>query len=232
MIRQTICILTLFFTLFTSAQAQKDNNNKKSKTEKKLESLKDSASYAMGISIGQTLSIRYPTMDIDLVVKGLTEAFATKDTLMPPEKISGIVLAFTKLQARAQSMENKLEGEKFLRENADRDSVVKRASGLQYIILRQGTGPIPVIGNRVKVHYRGTLINGKEFDNSYKRGQPAEFDITGVIKGWAEALQIMPAGSKYKLFIPSEMAYGESGMGVMVPPSSVLIFEVELLEVL
>jgi FKBP-type peptidyl-prolyl cis-trans isomerase len=126
---------------------------------------------------------------------------------------------------------NKKEGQEFLIANKTKEGVVTLPSGLQYKILTEGTGPKPTAAESVSCNYRGTLINGKEFDSSYKRGQPATFPVNGVIKGWTEALQLMPVGSKWQLFIPSELAYGERGAGADIGPGSTLIFEVELLSI-
>src|SRR6185436_367742 len=123
---------------------------------------------------------------------------------------------------------NKAESDTWLAENAKKEGVLKTASGLQYQIVTEGTGPKPTTTDTVQVHYRGTLTSGNEFDNSYKRGEPAEFPVTGVIKGWTEALQLMPVGSKWQLYIPSDLAYGERGTGRDIGPNSTLIFDVEL----
>lgn len=224
-----LCLIAAVLIL-APANAQKEKE--KSKAQRKLETLRDSASYAMGYSVGQTLSARYPGMDIDLITKGLYEAFGADTAIIKPEKINSLVTTFLKQQAKIQAITNREEGVKFLKENAGREGVIKTETGLQYIILKQGAGEKPLDGNRVKVHYVGTLLNGKEFENSYTRGQPAEFDINAVIKGWTEALKLMSAGSKFKLFIPAELAYGENGMGSTIPPSSTLIFEIELLAIL
>jgi FKBP-type peptidyl-prolyl cis-trans isomerase FklB len=226
MANKLLCLVAALL-IFTSANAQKD----KSKSEKKLETLKDSASYAMGYSVGQTLSTNYPGMELDLIIKGLNDAFGADTARIKPEAINSLIKTFLKQQAKIQAMTNREVGEKFLKENATKDNVIKTGSGLQYIILKQGIGEKPLDGDRVKVHYIGTLLNGKEFENSYK-GQPAEFNIAEVIKGWAEALKLMPVGSKFKLFVPAELAYGEYGMGNTIPPASTLIFELELLAIL
>lgn len=215
--------------LFTSLHAQKDNS--KDLLPKKLEALRDSASYAMGVSIGQTLVSRYGSMNADLIAKGLVDAFGTNDTLMKAEAISALLNSYTKQQPRIQLIGNRDAAERFLKENARKEGVIKTASGLQYIILKQGNGEMPLPGNKVKVNYIGTLLNGKEFENSYKRGQPEEFELTAVIKGWAEALQLMQVGSKFKLFIPAELAYGDNGDGAAITPASLLIFELELLQI-
>jgi FKBP-type peptidyl-prolyl cis-trans isomerase len=129
------------------------------------------------------------------------------------------------------SDKNKKEGEVFLAENKSKEGVVTLPDGLQYKILKAGDGPKPSASDKVKCNYRGTLINGKEFDSSYKRNEPVTFPVNGVIKGWVEALQMMPVGSKWQLFIPSDLAYGERGAGADIEPNSTLIFEVELLSI-
>jgi FKBP-type peptidyl-prolyl cis-trans isomerase FklB len=126
---------------------------------------------------------------------------------------------------------NKAEGEKFLADNKKKEGIKTTASGLQYKVIKDGTGKTPKATDTVSTHYRGTLISGKEFDSSYKRGEPAEFPVNGVIKGWTEALQLMKEGAKWQLFIPSELAYGERGAGQDIGPNSTLIFDIELLSV-
>uniref|UniRef100_UPI000F8DADA1 FKBP-type peptidyl-prolyl cis-trans isomerase n=1 Tax=Gynurincola endophyticus TaxID=2479004 RepID=UPI000F8DADA1 len=126
---------------------------------------------------------------------------------------------------------NKEQGQQFLSENAKREGVITLPSGLQYEVVKMGEGSKPVITDKVKVHYKGTLIDGKEFDSSYKRGTPLEFRVNGVIKGWVEALLLMPAGSIWKLYMPSELAYGDQQAGPLITPGSTLVFDVELLEV-
>ncbi|MBQ4018492.1 MAG: FKBP-type peptidyl-prolyl cis-trans isomerase, partial [Paludibacteraceae bacterium] len=133
--------------------------------------------------------------------------------------------------SRLKFGETKADGEKFLQENALREEVKVTDSGLQYEVLVQGKGPKPTAESTVKVHYEGTLIDGTVFDSSYQRGEPIEFPLSGVIKGWTEGLQLMPVGSKYKLYIPYELGYGERGAGQSIPPYSALIFTVELLEI-
>jgi FKBP-type peptidyl-prolyl cis-trans isomerase FklB len=134
-------------------------------------------------------------------------------------------------EAQKAAVKNKTEGEAFLAANKDKEGVVTLPSGLQYKILTTGTGPKPTASDSVKCNYRGTLINGTEFDSSYKKGQPVTFGVGQVIKGWTEALQLMPVGSKWQLFIPSSLAYGERGAGAEIGPNSTLIFEVELISI-
>jgi len=226
-----VFVALLFFNV-VNAQKDKNKNKEKDKESFKLETLKDSAGYAIGYNVGQTMVTRFAGIDIATVIKGLTDAYTNTDTLVPIDQIGALINAYSKQASKIQGAEAKVAGEKFLKENAGKPGVITTASGLQYLVLKLGTGPKPVIGNKVRVNYSGTLLNGKEFDNSYKRGQPADFDITGVIQGWTEALQLMPVGSKYRLFIPSDLAYGPNGMSGVIPPNSVLIFEVELLAIL
>jgi FKBP-type peptidyl-prolyl cis-trans isomerase FklB len=226
MMNKLLCIVAGVL-IFTSVNAQKE----RTKNEKKLGTLKDSASYAMGYSIGQTLSANYPAMELDLILKGLADAFVADTAIIKSQTVSSLIKSFLKEQPKIQAMTNREAGEKFLKENATKENVIKTGSGLQYIILKQGDGEKPLEADRVRVHYIGRLLNGKEFENSYK-GKPAEFNLNEVIKGWGEALKLMPVGSKFKLFIPAELAYGEDGMDNTIPPSSTLIFELELLAIL
>jgi FKBP-type peptidyl-prolyl cis-trans isomerase FklB len=176
--------------------------------------------------------------DPALLARGLKDGATGGKTLLTDEEAQAAIKAVQEevgkqQQEKTQKEEavNKKEGEDFLAANKGKDGVVTLPSGLQYKILTAGTGPKPTASDTVVCNYRGTLINGKEFDSSYKRGQPATFPVGGVIKGWTEALQLMPAGSKWQLFIPSSMAYGERGAGADIGPDATLIFEVELLSI-
>ena len=177
-------------------------------------------------------------VDPDILLQGLKDALAGGKSLLTDDEAKA---ALTALQADVSKRQqeqmqvageaNKKEGEAFLAANKTKEGVVTLPSGLQYKILKQGTGPKPTASDSVVCNYRGTLINGTEFDSSYKRGQPATFPVGQVIKGWTEALQLMPVGSKWQLFIPSEMAYGPRGPGADIGPNATLIFEVELLSI-
>jgi len=168
----------------------------------------------------------------------LKDALADGKTLMTEEE-SRAAIAELQAESRKKQEEkmqlagdaNKKEGEAFLEANKTKEGVVTLPSGLQYKILQAGTGPIPTSADSVVCNYRGTLINGKEFDSSYKRGQPATFPVSGVIKGWTEALKLMPVGSKWQLFVPADLAYGARGAGPDIGPNSTLIFEVELISI-
>jgi len=199
---------------------------------------KDKVSYAIGMNIGTNLHRQSIEVDPNLVRQGLEDAQAGGKTLLSEDEAHA---ALTELQTdiRKKQQEkmqqageaNKKEGDAFLAANKAKAGVVALPSGLQYKILTSGTGPKPTAGDSVVCNYRGTLLDGKEFDSSYKRGQPATFPVGGVIKGWTEALQLMPVGSKWQLFIPSDLAYGERGTGADIGPNATLIFEVELLSI-
>jgi len=199
---------------------------------------KDKVSYAIGMNVGSTLHRQGVDIDPKVLQQGLQDALAGGKTLLSEEEERAVL---TELQAdmRKKQQEkmqqageaNKKDGEAFLAANKNKDGVVTLPSGLQYKVITTGTGPKPTASDSVVCNYRGTLIDGKEFDSSYKRGQPATFPVSGVIKGWTEALQLMPVGSKWQLFVPSELGYGERGTGADIGPNATLIFEVELLSI-
>lgn len=199
---------------------------------------KDSVSYTIGTDIARSLDKIKDQIDFDMLVKGMRDRLTGKELLIQKEasreimrKFSEKMMARQKLEASKAGAKNLAAGSKFLEKNKENKDVVVTASGLQYQVIKQGEGPQPVKTDKVKVHYKGTLINGTEFDSSFKRGKPASFPVTGVIKGWTEALLLMKTGSKYKLFIPPELAYGKVGSRPNIEPDSTLIFEVELLAI-
>lgn len=199
---------------------------------------RDRNSYMIGMNFGNQLKNIEDQVDLDVVMSGLQDAFGGNDTKLTNEEAQQISNDFrAKLQeiqqqkVAAMGEENSTKGAAFLVENKDKDGVKSTESGMQYQVIREGNGPKPTANDRVKVHYLGTLIDGTKFDSSYDREAPAEFPLNGVIKGWTEGLQLMGVGSKYKLFIPGELAYGPEGSGP-IPPNSTLVFEVELLEIL
>ena len=203
-----------------------------------LKTQKDKISYALGMNFGTNLGRQFVDVDPTILLQGLKDGLAGSKSLLTEEEARALL---TQLQEdlRKQQAEkaqhiggtNKAEGEAFLAANKTKEGVVTLPSGLQYKILKQGAGPKPSASDSVVCNYRGTLIDGKEFDSSYKRGQPATFPVGGVIKGWTEALQLMPVGSKWQLFLPSDLAYGERGAGADIGPNATLIFEVELLSI-
>jgi FKBP-type peptidyl-prolyl cis-trans isomerase len=161
----------------------------------------------------------------------LKDQLAGGDGLLTDEEAQSILTKATKEARENMEANNKKEGEAFLATNKSKEGVVTLPSGLQYKVEKQGDGPKPLPTDTVECNYRGTLIDGKEFDSSYKRGRPATFPVGGVIKGWTEVLQLMPVGSKYKVFIPSELAYGPRGAGAVIGPNETLIFDIELLSI-
>ncbi|MDW7690906.1 FKBP-type peptidyl-prolyl cis-trans isomerase [Flammeovirgaceae bacterium SG7u.111] len=189
-------------------------------------------SYSFGVSLASGMGEQglLDSLDVDVMFKAFEDVQAGSPKITPADANAALEQYMMKVQM-AKVEEMKAEGTKFLAENAKKEGVTTLPSGLQYIILEEGDGPMPAASDRVTTHYAGKLINGKEFDSSYKRGEPATFPVNGVISGWTEALQLMKTGSKWRLFIPSELGYGERGAGRDIPPYSVLIFEVELISI-
>ncbi len=197
-----------------------------------LKDQKDKVSYSIGLQIGFNLSRQKVDISTDVLAAGIKDALAGKPQLNP-DQIKEVMATFEKDMEQKQKEageKNKTEGAKFLEDNKKKEGVKTTASGLQYKVLKDGNGAQPKATDTVTVNYRGTLINGTEFDSSYKRGQPATFPVNGVIKGWTEALQLMKVGSKYQLFIPSTLAYGERAVSPDLGANSTLIFEVELMD--
>jgi FKBP-type peptidyl-prolyl cis-trans isomerase FklB len=203
-----------------------------------LKDKKEKVSYSIGVDIGNTMKKQSIDIDPDVLAKGLKDAFSGGKTLMTEQEVTETLNGLrTEMMAKQQERmkeageKNKKEGEAFLAENKKKEGVVTLPSGLQYKVITEGTGKMPKLTDTVTVNYKGTLIDGTEFDSSYKRGQPATFPVNGVIPGWTEALQLMKEGSKWQVFIPSNLAYGERGAGNQITPNAVLIFDVELISV-
>tara|TARA_R110000787_G_scaffold8220_4_gene27480 strand:+ start:119474 stop:120250 length:777 start_codon:yes stop_codon:yes gene_type:complete len=202
-----------------------------------LESEEQKVSYIMGLNIGSQINTDDLNFDIDAFNTGIKDALASAEPRLTEEETQSVIEAFqAKLTARQEtaakvvSEANLKEGDAFLAEKAKTEGVVVLDSGLQYKIIEEGTGSVPTAEDTVEVHYRGTLINGTEFDSSYKRGVPAQFGVTQVIPGWVEALQLMKEGAKWELYIPPALAYGPGGTGGLIGPNQTLIFEVELVK--
>lgn len=207
--------------------------------KRELKTQKDKVSYAIGLDMGNSLKKNELDVDPNILVQAVKDVLSGGKPLMTEQEARATIMAVQKdMQARQQAKakdlgeKNKKEGEAFLARNKAKSEVKTLESGLQYKVLTAGKGKSPKASDTVTVNYRGTLIDGTEFDSSYKRGQPATFPVGGVIKGWTEALQLMKEGSKWQLFIPADLAYGESGTpGGPVGPNAVLLFEVELLSI-
>ena len=198
----------------------------------------DRMSYSIGVEFAKNYKRMGVTLNVDLLLRGMTDEIAGKKLLLDEDALREALMAFQAEARRAQlaamqqgAEKNQKEGEAFLAENKAKPGVVTTASGLQYKILKAGTGKKPTDADTVECHYRGTLINGTEFDSSYARGQPATFPVSGVIPGWTEALKLMPVGSKWQLFVPAALGYGARGAGGEIGPNATLLFEVELLRV-
>jgi FKBP-type peptidyl-prolyl cis-trans isomerase FklB len=203
-----------------------------------LKTQKERTSYAIGADIGNMLSRQPVDIDVDSFLKGASDVLNKKKLLLTDQELRDILTGLqkdmmAKQEERMKTMgeKNKKDGAAFLAENKKKEGVKTLPSGLQYKVIKEGTGKVPKATDTVTTNYRGTLIDGTEFDSSYKRGQPATFPVNGVIKGWTEALQLMKTGSKWQLFVPSDLAYGDKGAGPQIGPNAVLIFEVELLSV-
>jgi len=204
--------------------------------QEKPASLEQRASYAIGFNLGSALKEQGVEADLPYIRQGVADGLKGDSQLLSDEEMQSTMTEFqSQIQERQaklreeQGSVNEEKGKAFLTDNASREGVQTTASGLQYEIVEQGNGPKPTAADTVTVHYRGTLIDGKQFDSSYDRGQPATFPLNRVIPGWTEGLQLMNVGSKYKLFIPSELGYGANGAGADIGPHATLIFDVELI---
>ena len=230
--RLVICLIVLVVLLpFLSLATDQDKA-----TEAELKSFAEKIRYVLGQEIGSSFKESPVEIDIDIFMQGMNDSMQGRKSLLDADETNQIKQEFSRqvqqsrqTQMSALSEKNRAEGAAFLAANKNKEGVVTTASGLQYKVLKKGDGPKPQNNDKVTVHYRGTLLDGTEFDSSYKRGKPATFQVNGVIRGWTEALQLMNVGSKYQLFIPSDLAYGTRGAGRKIGPNSTLIFDVELL---
>jgi FKBP-type peptidyl-prolyl cis-trans isomerase len=243
-------VLLVFLALFACScgKTQSEKSEpvaKKEITAADLKTEDEKVSYSLGYSMGQNFKKDEMTVDLALFQQGVEDGFVGGEQVLSDDEIRKTMMAFQqKMRAKRQAeyrkrMEerkeegkvNKEKGEAFLEENKSKEGVVTTESGLQYKILKEGTGASPKATDTVKCNYRGTTIDGEEFDSSYQRGEPATFALNRVIKGWTEGLQLMKEGGKWQFFVPSELAYGERGAGQNIGPNEVLVFEVELLEI-
>ena len=204
-----------------------------------LKTQSQKASYAIGMNIGKNLKRDSVEVDPAVLVRGLRDALAGNKLLLTDDEAKAALTALQsevrakeEAKIKAAAVENKKTGDAFLAANKTKEGVVTLPSGLQYKVIKEGTGPKPAAEDTVLCHYRGTLVDNTEFDSSYKRGEPLKIPVGGVIKGWTEAIQLMPVGSKWQLFIPSDLAYGDRGApGSPIGPNSTLVFEVELISI-
>ncbi len=206
--------------------------------KRSLGTQKEKISYGIGVGVARNLKMQEIQVDLDAVMQGMKDTLSGGKLLITETDLQKTMTDFQsgltqkQLQARqAEAEKNKKEGEVFLAANAAKQGVVTLPSGLQYKILKAGDGRKPTAADAVECHYRGYLIDGTEFDSSYQRGTPSTFKVTGVIPGWTEALKLMPVGSKWQLFVPSQLAYGAAGAGRTIGPNATLVFEVQLLAV-
>ena len=204
------------------------------KGEAKLDTDKSKYSYTIGVQFAQQIKQQNIDLDIDATVQALKDILSGKDSKLSDEQMNAAMLSLQELQQKvtaAIAEKNKKEGEAFLAENKKKKGIKTLDNGIQYKIITAGKGKKPKATDTVVVHYRGTLIDGTEFDSSYSRGQPAEFPVNRVIKGWQEVLPLMPTGSKWTVFIPSDLAYGSRGTRGPIGPNATLVFDIELLEI-
>jgi FKBP-type peptidyl-prolyl cis-trans isomerase FklB len=230
----------IFFLVIAAVCFQCDGQNKKTTTASAsgvaLKNKADSVGYSLGYNLGEFLKANgvkdLPAdVNVELMVKAVKLALSNEKSPLTREQCSMAINSFVENKRTESVSKNKETGAKFLEENKKKPGVVALPSGLQYQVITMGTGPKPTANDRVQVHYHGTLIDGTVFDSSMDRGEPIVHNANGFIAGWNEALLLMPTGSKWKLFIPSDLAYGDAGAGPQIPPGSTLIFDIELLKV-
>ena len=222
----------LCFQLFAQSKKKSAAKPKGNSVPVKLVSQTDSLSYSIGIMVaGFYKQQGITSINTDLVNRAIQDKMKGDNTILNEQQCNQVVMNYIEKAKAEKAAAAKMQGQAFLAENKTKPGVVTTASGLQYLILKDGSGPKPAVTDKVKCDYEGKLIDGTIFDSSIKSGKPIEFAVNGVIKGWTEALQLMNTGSKWRLFIPSELAYGDQQMGTDIKPGSTLIFDVDLLEI-
>lgn len=237
-LKKSFVVMAMLCLISTGVACAQSEESAEGSTGEALDTLEQRASYAIGMNMAQGMKSQDVPIDLDLLIQGLRDSFAGEDTRLSPQEMQQALQEFQQMmmqrqqEARAaQGATNQQEAEAFFAENKDNEGVVTTDSGLQYMVMEEGDGPKPTASDRVTVHYKGTLLDGTEFDSSYNRGQPATFPVSGVIQGWQEAIPLMSVGSKYKLWIPPDLAYGAQGQGPVIGPNQTLVFEVELLSI-
>jgi FKBP-type peptidyl-prolyl cis-trans isomerase len=226
---KALVLLALLSTLIACEQKEEIQTEAAAATS--LATDADRFSYALGMIVGERVLKQYDDVDYELLIEGMKAQHQAQETLLTIEEAAAALTAFAEKQFAEQTEGNKMKGASYLAENARKEGVMVTDSGLQYSVMTQGDGAKPLATDQVTVHYRGTLIDGTEFDSSYSRGEPASFGLNQVIPGWTEGVQLMNVGSKYLFVIPSELGYGERGAGGAIGPHETLIFEVELIEI-
>ncbi len=226
--KKILIVLLVLFFVFGTAYA-----------EDKFKTKQEKIGYAIGMNIGTNMLQQKVDVDADQLAAGLHAVLKGEKTVLTQEEMGQILTAYQQemqmkqmAEMAAEAAKNEKLAQEYLENNGKQDGVVTLESGLQYKIIKAGTGASPKAESKVQVHYRGTLLDGTEFDSSYKRGEPASFPVNGVIPGWTEALQLMKEGAKWQLVIPASLAYAERGAPPMIPPNATLIFDVELLKIL
>jgi FKBP-type peptidyl-prolyl cis-trans isomerase len=229
---RTTLVLSLSIAVLAACQAPAGSGTAT------LDTNDQKASYGIGLNMGSQLGAAESHIDMDALIDGLVDGMAGNEPRVPEselqavlQELSATIQAEEAARIEAESEANAAAGEAYLAENAQKDGVTVTESGLQYEVLREGEGPTPAASDRVSIHYKGTLLDGTQFDSSYDRGEPAVFGVSGVIPGFSEGLMLMSAGAHYRFHIPSDLAYGPNGSGATIGPNATLIFEVELLEV-
>jgi FKBP-type peptidyl-prolyl cis-trans isomerase FklB len=230
MIRKIILASGLAAFVVASGCAEKDK--KKDKHNLNLKNKLDTLSYSIGSMVAQNVKNQgVDSVNAEAFTQGLLDVLKKRNMVISAEAANKFIGEYFQAIQSKKMEGNNAVGQKFLDENKKKPGVVTLPSGLQYIVIKEGTGAKPVLTDKVTTHYHGTLIDGTVFDSSVERGEPASFPVNGVIKGWTEALQMMPVGSKWKLFVPPALGYGERGAGGVIGPNATLIFEVELISI-
>ena len=233
-----VLLVIMSIALVTAVFAQKKTPAKTTEAKTGIKTTMDSISYSIGVNIGKSIQSQKIDMNINLLFQGIKEASSNSPLALTEDQMKGSLERFNQMMmekqkemTKALADKNKKDGEKFLADNKKKDGVITTTSGLQYKIITKGTGKIPTAQDTVVAHYKLSLLDGKEIESTFKSNEPATFPVTGVIKGWIEALQMMPVGSKWQLFVPSDLAYGDQGAGQSIAPGSVLVFEIELISI-
>lgn len=236
--KKTLVAVAIASTILVGCGSENETAAPPAEQPYTLDSDSKKLGYSLGLMLGERLHSDVESLDIDALRRGVEAVYAGSDPLLKPEEVEATMMAFQQKKIAEQqeafaklSADNLTKGQAYLAENAKKEGVVTSASGLQYEELQAGSGASPAATDTVKVHYRGSLISGTDFDSSYSRGEPVSFPLNGVIPGWTEGLQMMKPGGKARLVLPAELAYGPGGMGDAIGPNETLVFEVELLEV-